>query len=68
MEKFLLANEEKKKGNIEELKSWTNTKMGQTWEEEGTEVDESALMKRRERYNCEVPPEVLYREFFTRDA
>ena len=60
VEKFLLANEEKKKGNIEELKSWTNTKMGQTWEEEGTEVDESALMKRRERYNCEVPPEVLY--------
>ena len=60
VEKFLLANEEKKKGNIEELKSWTNTKMGQTWEEEGTEIDESALMKRRERYNCEVPPEVLY--------
>ena len=60
VEKFLLANEEKKKGNIEELKSWTNTKMGQTWEEEGTEIEESALMKRRERYNCEVPPEVLY--------
>ena len=34
--------------------------MGQTWEEEGTEIEESALMKRRERYNCEVPPEVLY--------
>lgn len=60
VEKFLLANEEKKKGNIEELKSWTNTKMGETWEEEGTEIEESALMKRRERYNCEVPPEVMY--------
>lgn len=60
VEKFLLANEEKKKGNIEPLKSWTNTKMGQTWEEEGTQVDEEALMKRREWYRCEVPPEVLY--------
>ena len=60
VEKFILANEEKKKGNIEELKSWTNTKMGQTWDEEGTDIDESEVMKRRERYNCEVPPEVLY--------
>lgn len=59
-EKFILANEEKKKGNIEPLKSWTNTKMGQTWEEEGTQVDDKELLKRRERYNCEVPPEVLY--------
>ena len=59
-EKFILANEEKKKGNIEPLKSWTNTKMGQTWEEEGTQVDDEELLKRRERYNCEVPPEVLY--------
>lgn len=58
--KFLLANEEKKKGNIEPMKSWTNTKMGQTWEEEGTQVDDEELLKRRERYNCEVPPEVLY--------
>lgn len=60
VEKFILANEEKKKGNIEPLKSWTNTKMGQTWEEEGTQVDDEELLKRRERYNCEVPPEVLY--------
>ena len=58
--KFLLANEEKKKGNIEPMKSWTNTKMGQTWEEEGTQVNDEELLKRRERYNCEVPPEVLY--------
>ena len=58
--KFLLANEEKKKGNIEPMKVWTNTKMGQTWEEEGTQVNDEELLKRRERYNCEVPPEVLY--------
>ena len=60
VEKFLLLNEEKKKGNIEPLKSWTNTKMGQTWEEEGTQADENELLKRREWYRCEVPPEVMY--------
>lgn len=60
VEKFLVANEEKKKGNIELLKVWTNTEMGETWEEEGEQVEEDDLLKRRERYNCEVPPEVLY--------
>lgn len=60
VEKFILASEEKRKGNIEPLKSWTNTKMGQTWEEEGTQADEKELLKRREWYRCEVPPEVLY--------
>jgi phage terminase large subunit GpA-like protein len=60
VEKFLVANEEKKKGNIELLKAWTNTEMGQTWEEEGSEVEHSSLYRRRERYNCEVPDDVLY--------
>ena len=60
VEKFLVANEEKKKGNIELLKAWTNTELGETWEEEGEQVEEEDLLKRRERYNCEVPPEVLY--------
>ena len=59
VEKFLVANEEKKKGNIELLKAWTNTEMGQTWEEEGSEIEHNALYKRREKYNCEVPSEVL---------
>lgn len=60
VEKFLVANEEKKKGNIEMLKAWTNTEMGQTWEEEGSEIEHDALYNRREKYNCEVPAEVLY--------
>lgn len=59
VEKFLIANEEKKKGNIEMLKAWTNTEMGQTWEEEGSEIEHSALYNRREKYNCEVPAEVI---------
>lgn len=60
VEKFLVANEEKKKGNIELLKVWTNTELGETWEEDGEQVEEDDLMKRRERYNCEVPEEVMY--------
>lgn len=60
VEKFLKANEEKKKGNIELLKTWTNTELGETWEEDGEQMDEDTLLKRRERYNCEVPEEVLY--------
>lgn len=58
-EKFLKANEEKKKGNLELMKSWTNTEMGQVWEEEGEQLDEMALMKRCEKYNCEVPEDVI---------
>ncbi|MCH5195933.1 MAG: phage terminase large subunit family protein [Oscillospiraceae bacterium] len=59
VEKFLVANEEKKKGNIEMLKAWTNTEMAQTWEEEGSEIDNDLLYNRREKYNCEVPDSVL---------
>jgi len=59
VEKFLVANEEKKKGNIEMLKAWTNTEMAQTWEEEGYEISDDDLYMRREKYNCEVPNGVL---------
>lgn len=59
VEKFLVANEEKKKGNIELLKVWTNTEMGQIWEEEGEQIETSTLYERREEYNCEVPEEVI---------
>ena len=57
---FIEANEEKKKGNIELLKVWTNTGLGETWEEEGETIDDDELYKRRERYNREVPQEVMY--------
>ncbi len=57
--KFLTANEEKKKGNIELLKAWTNTEMGQTWEEEGEQIETDDLFSRREKYNCEVPEDVI---------
>lgn len=60
VEKFLVANVEKKKGNVELLKVWTNTELGQTWEEDGEQIAEEDLIKRREKYNCEVPEEVMY--------
>ena len=60
VEKFLTANEEKKRGNIELLKAWTNTEMGQTWEDEGEQLEPETLMERREPYKCEVPNGVLY--------
>ena len=60
VEKFLTANEEKKRGNIELLKAWTNTEMGLTWEEEGEALEPETLMERREPYKCEVPNGVVY--------
>ncbi|MBP0983082.1 MAG: phage terminase large subunit family protein [Oscillospiraceae bacterium] len=59
VEKFLEANEKAKQGNIEPLKTWTNTEMGETWEEKGEQLDYEELYKRREKYGCEVPNEVL---------
>lgn len=51
--------EAKKKGK-EELKTWINTTLGETWEDQdGEAADEEALLKRREVYNCEVPQGVL---------
>ena len=58
--KFLEANKQSKNGNIEPLKVWTNTEMGQIWIEEGNELEWEPLYKRRENYNCEVPADVLY--------
>ena len=60
VEKFLVANAEKKKGNVELLKVWTNTELGETWEEDGEQLDESSLEDRKELYNCEVPEDVMY--------
>ncbi|WP_214720714.1 phage terminase large subunit family protein [Exiguobacterium sp. s192] len=46
--------EAKKKGQ-EAMKVWVNTSLGETWEEEGEEVDADGLDGRRERYAAEVP-------------
>lgn len=59
VEAFLIAKSEADKGNIELLKAWTNTTLGETWKEKGEEIDSKTLLSRRERYNCEVPNRVL---------
>ena len=56
VDEFLRAREENKAGNREPLKTWTNTRMAQTWDEEGVQLDEQELMSRAERYGAEVPP------------
>ncbi|MCL2636947.1 MAG: phage terminase large subunit family protein [Oscillospiraceae bacterium] len=59
VEKFLIANKEAKKRNFEKMKAWTNTEMGQVWEEEGDKLEPDELYNRREKYNAEVPEDVL---------
>ena len=59
VKKFLVANEEMKKGNIELLKVWTNTEMGQSWEEEGEELEAETIISRCEPYEEEVPAQVI---------
>ena len=44
-----------KKGGPELLKVWINTALAETWEDQGTTVDDSALLARREKYRAEVP-------------
>lgn len=44
----------KRKGT-EALKVFKNTSLGETWEEEGTTLDENALVRRQEDYEAEVP-------------
>lgn len=56
---FLTAYDESKKGNIEPMKTWTNTVMAQTWDETGTQVDEDDLLPRLEDYGAQVPDQVV---------
>ena len=56
---FIKADQALKKGNVELMKSWVNTELGQTWEEEGESANKEDLLKRREKYRCEVPEEVI---------
>lgn len=46
-----------KNGN-EDLKVFINTSLGEVWEEEGQEVDESSLINRCEEYDAPVPEPV----------
>jgi phage terminase large subunit GpA-like protein len=41
------------------LKTWINTFLGETWEEQGDQVDEMDLIERSENWGDELPEEVL---------
>lgn len=45
--------------NPEQLKVWTNTYLGQSWEDEGEKVDEYNLMDRKEDFAEKIPEECL---------
>lgn len=51
--------ERKENGNINKLKTFINTVLGETFEERGKGADDDSLLSRRERYNAELPDGVL---------
>jgi len=53
---FIAANNKSSAGDDSELKTFINTTLGETWEAEVEETDESALMERAEDYPIGVVP------------
>ncbi len=49
----------KAKASPDTLKVFVNTYFGETWEDEGEQVDNTGLFNRREKYEAEVPDGVL---------
>ena len=47
------------RGDTEQLKTWTNTSLGETWEEAGDQLDNTFLYSRREEYEADVPAGAL---------
>jgi phage terminase large subunit GpA-like protein len=56
---FREAKRKASAGNPELLKTWVNTALGETWEEDGDSIEIDDLEKRREYYNAELPEGVL---------
>lgn len=59
VQKFLVAKHDMDLGNPETMKVWVNTELGEPWEEQGEQVDETELYNRREIYDAEVPEDVI---------
>lgn len=59
IQKFLVAKEQLDQGNPEGMKVWVNTEIGETWEERGEQLEDTALFNRRELYDAVVPDDVL---------
>ncbi len=43
----------------ETLKTWVNTSLGETWEDEGEKIEADDLLKRKENWGNEAPEDVL---------
>ena len=56
---FRAAERDRKQGDIEKLKTFINTALGEPWEERGEAADDNVLLSRRERYNADLPDGVL---------
>ena len=56
---FLEANEKAKAGDVRDLKTFTNTVLAETWEEQGEKADADLLYQRREVYEAPCPAGVL---------
>ena len=48
------------KKNPEQLRVWTNTYLGESWEDEGEQVDDFSLYERREDFKEAIPEEVVF--------
>lgn len=46
--------------NPEQLRVWTNTYLGESWEDAGESIDDYSLSERREDYGAEVPFGVMF--------
>lgn len=57
-EEIIAAFREAVANGKEALQVFVNTSLGETWEDEGEEVDEEALVNRQEEYDAEVPEPV----------
>jgi len=58
---FLTAHERQEQGDLESMKAFVNTTLGQTWEEKAERVATDPLLDRRENYAADsLPYRVLY--------
>lgn len=52
-------HELKVNGDINKMKTWINTTLGEVWEDRGASADDDSLLGRREKYEAEIPDGVL---------
>lgn len=57
---FVKAARASKQGDITQLKTFTNTRLAETWAEQGDQVDDMSLFSRREEYDAEMPDGALF--------